>query len=330
MSCINDERELCGVDVNQCPRTRPEAQQNWWILEEIRKKYCEVGVLDCDAVRACLGLITEGENITVTGDYTTGFVISSIDTNTQLTCEQVRACLGAIAEGENITVTGDYENGYTISSVNTNTQLTCEEVRACLGDLIEGTNITITGDYETGFIINSTDTNTQLTCEEVAACFGGIIEGANITVTGDYATGFTISSTDTNTQLTCEQVKDCLTDTVTIDEDGNVTIVQNDDTTVTFSTKSCCPAPPIVENWDGTKTTLTIPVPPEDCEVNKDSIQFIANGAVQAPGFTDAGDYGFDCALNVDGTVTVTSTENWGEPNDTCRIIVYYSLNCSL
>lgn len=89
--------------------------------------------------------------------------------------------------------------------------------------------------------------------------------------------------------------------------------------------KTCCPATKILELWNGTQTELIIPVPPEGCEVNKDSIQLFANGSVQYEGLNE---YGYDCVLNPDNSVTITTTENWGEVGDECKILVYYSLDC--
>ena len=195
------------------------------------------------------------------------------DGGSLLTCDNVINCLAPVTGEGNVTVTGDYENGFVVSFTET-PHLTCEEVATCFGGITSST-ITITGDFLNGFVLELSDSvstiSQDLTTGTITHNDGG--DGSTDTtlevVSTDTDQLITVG-TDGGALLTCEDIDSCLTDTVTVDEDGNVTIVQNDDTTVTFSTKSCCPAPPIVENWDGTQTTLTIPVPPEECEVNKD------------------------------------------------------------
>lgn len=84
--------------------------------------------------------------------------------------------------------------------------------------------------------------------------------------------------------------------------------------------------PIIVENWVGGETAITIPIPPAGWEVDTNSIQLFANGALQAIGYSAPFSFGFTILVNGDGSVTVTPSESWGDPDTPSRMIVYYSI----
>lgn len=78
----------------------------------------------------------------------------------------------------------------------------------------------------------------------------------------------------------------------------------------------------IVEEWDGSITTWTSPIP--DGEIELSSVTFNANGPDQ---FYDLTSYGFTITGGgLDTPVEITPTETWGEPNDPCKIQIIYTV----
>lgn len=170
--------------------------------------------------------VAAGANVNISGTGTTldPYIVSSTDTDTQLSCAEVVTCLG-ISVGGDLTQTGSgtvadpYVISYTdIPADGSETILTTGGDLTITGsgtvsdpyvvsyihipsdgsetNLTAGMNVSVTG---TGtaidpYIVSSTDTDTQLSCADVIACLGISVSGdLSITGTGSIADPYIIN-----------------------------------------------------------------------------------------------------------------------------------------